>query len=354
MMNLLMLFIYALFTYITFVNAVTNRNKPTHLVHSKHIVDTNKISLLDKKHDLNSPNYQIYLRKLLKKAEHIRKMHLEILDTESAETVQSKLITDLQESAKEGIAQVILNCKQFMQDITKETDDVTSINLIYLFENVKKPYTFLKKVYEIANIQCSVLDKDMIQMMYNQHNTNNFSKRKTLVKHPNEKIVIIGADATEPIPFDVLICMEEPKQMIRNMYIGLPNQLSSTKDWVVAAWSKEKHTSKVLKAEYLEDWLEMKELEEFLDENNFDEVVENSKLVSSEVQNEFVGIVSKIILSQQTVRTHLVETKEKVYLAVELSEILAESLDKLVTKTRLNKEQAKKANEIKLNCKLIG
>uniref|UniRef100_A0A915CR84 Uncharacterized protein n=1 Tax=Ditylenchus dipsaci TaxID=166011 RepID=A0A915CR84_9BILA len=57
------------------------------------------------------------------------------------------------------------------------------------------------------------------------------------------------------IPFDVLITLKEPEQKIRNMYIGIPNQTSFTKDWIVAEWTKEKHLNKVLKAEYIEDWL---------------------------------------------------------------------------------------------------
>uniref|UniRef100_A0A915EJD0 Uncharacterized protein n=1 Tax=Ditylenchus dipsaci TaxID=166011 RepID=A0A915EJD0_9BILA len=279
----------------------------------------------------------------------------------------------------------------------------------------------LKRIYEVANIQSHALDTKMIEMMYKQHNTNHPTNKKVVAKHPNKKVVIIGADETglyaalqfflagfevtligekqpesennhilvlndkwiiqlhiflgtkysqilvdnentssypslikvsskrlqkamlnrleeltkyalenykksnnhfnqrlldasknhpnvqkwisgrvntpleihldavatkvelvdskhylhvknyKPILFDVLICMEEPKQIIRNMYIGIPNQPSITKDWLVAAWSKENHASKVLEAEFIEDWLEMKELEEFLDEKNFDE-----------------------------------------------------------------------------------
>uniref|UniRef100_A0A915EG38 Uncharacterized protein n=1 Tax=Ditylenchus dipsaci TaxID=166011 RepID=A0A915EG38_9BILA len=83
-----------------------------------------------------------------------------------------------------------------MQDITKEAGDDFSINMIYLFENVKEPYLLLKKIYEIASIQSKAFDTNMIERIYDQHDSNHPTNRKTRVKHPNEKVVIIGADET--------------------------------------------------------------------------------------------------------------------------------------------------------------
>uniref|UniRef100_A0A915CQ52 Uncharacterized protein n=1 Tax=Ditylenchus dipsaci TaxID=166011 RepID=A0A915CQ52_9BILA len=152
--------------------------------HPKHLLNSSKANLINEKFDLNSPKIDEYYQRILKKAENIKKMHFENLETKSAKTIKNELETNLENTSEKNIS-MILECKQFMLDITKETEDDFSVNLIQFFQSVKDAH--VKRIYEMANIQSSVLDKNMIEMMYKQHDTNHPTNKKALIKHPKKK-----------------------------------------------------------------------------------------------------------------------------------------------------------------------